>query len=69
MFTKHLNKIFEEAELGRGSTCAKFAQVQKEGNRARAAAQSEMVLPISPVLCATGCRTALEPAIKWLYNR
>ena len=32
------------------------------------AVQSEMVLPISPALCATGCRTALESAIKWLYS-
>ncbi|MDR0294685.1 MAG: virulence RhuM family protein [Prevotellaceae bacterium] len=33
VITKHLNNIFEEEELDRMSTCAKFAQVQMEGNR------------------------------------
>jgi hypothetical protein len=33
VITKHLNNIFEEEELDRVSTCAKFAQVQMEGNR------------------------------------
>jgi len=32
------------------------------------AVQAELVLPISPVFCATGCRTALESAVKWLYS-
>ena len=31
--TKHLSNIFDEGELSRESTCAKFAQVQKEGTR------------------------------------
>jgi len=32
------------------------------------AAQAEMVLAISPALCATACRTALEFAVKWVYS-
>ena len=32
------------------------------------AAQAEMVLPISPAFAATGSRTALEFAVKWLYS-
>ena len=31
--TKHLKNIFESGELDENSTCAKIAQVQKEGNR------------------------------------
>ncbi|MBP3870052.1 MAG: virulence RhuM family protein [Faecalicoccus sp.] len=30
---RHVRNIFKEGELNQGSTCAKFAQVQKEGNR------------------------------------
>jgi hypothetical protein len=33
VITKHLNNIFDDEELDRDSTCAKFAQVQMEGNR------------------------------------
>lgn len=33
-----------------------------------AAVSAEKVLPISPALCATGCRTALEFAVKWVYS-
>ncbi|MCL2663542.1 MAG: DEAD/DEAH box helicase family protein [Oscillospiraceae bacterium] len=35
---------------------------------ADAAVQAELVLPISPRLSATGCRTAMEFAIKWIYS-
>jgi len=35
---------------------------------AETAVQAEMVLHISPALCATACRTALEFAVKWLYS-
>ena len=35
---------------------------------AEAAVSAERVLPISPVLCATACRTALEFAVKWVYS-
>jgi len=35
---------------------------------ADAAVQAEMVLPISPRLSVTGCRTTLEFAIKWIYS-
>ncbi len=31
--TKHLQNIFQEGELDKDSTCAKIAQVQKEGQR------------------------------------
>jgi len=31
---KHLSNMYETGELDKGATCAKFAQVQKEGNRA-----------------------------------
>jgi hypothetical protein len=31
--TKHLQNIYSEGELDKNSTCAKFAQVQNEGNR------------------------------------
>ena len=31
--TKHLQKIFQEGELDKNSTCAKIAQVQTEGQR------------------------------------
>lgn len=33
VITKHLSNIYEEEELDRSSTCAKFAQVQIEGSR------------------------------------
>ncbi|MCL2570756.1 MAG: DUF4145 domain-containing protein, partial [Firmicutes bacterium] len=32
------------------------------------AIQAELVLPISPSFSATGSRTALEFAVKWLYS-
>ena len=33
VITKHLKNIYDSGELGKVSTCAKFAQVQQEGNR------------------------------------
>ena len=33
VITKHLSNIFEEEELDKESTCAKFAQIQTEGKR------------------------------------
>ena len=33
-----------------------------------AAVATEKVLPISPALCATACRRALEFAVKWVYS-
>lgn len=33
VITKHLKNIYDELELDRNSTCAKFTQVQNEGNR------------------------------------
>lgn len=33
VITKHLSNIFEEEELDKNSTCAKFAQVQIKGSR------------------------------------
>jgi hypothetical protein len=33
VITKHLKNVFETGELDENSTCAKIAQVQKEGNR------------------------------------
>lgn len=33
VITKHINNIYKEEELEESSTCAKIAQVQKEGNR------------------------------------
>jgi hypothetical protein len=30
---RHIANVFDEGELGRGTTCAKFAQVQREGDR------------------------------------
>lgn len=33
VITKHLSNIYEEEELDKNSTCAKFAQVQIEGSR------------------------------------
>jgi len=35
---------------------------------AEMAIKAEMVLPISPALSATGCRAALEHAVKWMYS-
>ena len=35
---------------------------------AEAAVTAERVLHISPVLCATACRTAMEFAVKWMYS-
>ncbi len=35
---------------------------------AEASVSAERVLPISPALCATACRTALEFAVKWVYS-
>lgn len=34
VITKHLKNIYDSSELDKVSTCAKFAQVQQEGNRA-----------------------------------
>ena len=34
VISKHLNNIYDSGELDKVSTCAKFAQVQQEGNRA-----------------------------------
>ena len=31
--TKHISSIYQSRELGKEATCAKIAQVQKEGNR------------------------------------
>ena len=31
--TRHINNIYKDEELNENSTCAKIAQVQKEGNR------------------------------------
>ncbi|NDW10539.1 virulence RhuM family protein [Dysgonomonas sp. 520] len=33
VITKHLSNIYQQGELEKDRTCAKFAQVQKEGNR------------------------------------
>jgi hypothetical protein len=33
VITKHINNIYKEGELDKNSTCAKFAQVQREGSR------------------------------------
>lgn len=33
VLTKHINNVFKDGELDAHSTCAKFAQVQKEGGR------------------------------------
>lgn len=33
VITKHIHNVFKEVELDANSTCAKFAQVQKEGSR------------------------------------
>jgi len=33
VITKHLSNIYDEEELDKESTCAKFAQVQIEGSR------------------------------------
>ena len=33
VITKHINNIYKDKELDKDSTCAKIAQVQKEGNR------------------------------------
>ena len=33
VITKHLNNIYQEAELDKEATCAFFAQVQTKGNR------------------------------------
>ena len=32
------------------------------------AVEAELVLSISPAFCATGCRTALEFTVKWMYS-
>ena len=35
---------------------------------AETAVSAERVLPISPALCATACRAAMEFAVKWVYS-
>ena len=35
---------------------------------AEAAVSAELVLSISPALCATACRTAMEFSVKWMYS-
>ena len=60
--TKHINNIYKDEELEESSTCAKIAQVQKEGNRSvtRNIAYYNLDMIIS-----IGFRINSKPAIKF----
>ena len=60
--TRHINNIYKDEELEENSTCAKIAQVQKEGNRSvtRNIAYYNLDMIIS-----IGFRVNSKPAIKF----
>lgn len=60
--TRHINNIYKDKELEENSTCAKIAQVQKEGNRSvtRNIAYYNLDMIIS-----IGFRISSKPAIKF----
>ena len=60
--TRHINKIYKDEELEENSTCAKIAQVQKEGNRNVTRNISYYNLDM---IISIGFRVNSKPAIKF----
>ena len=60
--TKHINNIYKDEELEENSTCAKIAQVQKEGNRTVTRNISYYNLDM---IISIGFRVNSKPAIKF----
>lgn len=62
---KHINNVFKDGELDKNATCAKFAQVQKEGKRL---VKREIDFYNLDIILAVGYRTSSSKAIgfrKW----
>lgn len=59
---RHINNIYKDEELEENSTCAKIAQVQKEGNRSITRNISYYNLD---VIISVGFRVNSKPAIKF----
>ncbi len=60
--TRHINNIYKDEELDENSTCAKIAQVQKEGNRSVTRNISYYDLDM---IISIGFRVNSKPAIKF----
>jgi len=60
--TRHINNIYKDEELEENSTCAKIAQVQKEGNRSITRNISYYNLDM---IISIGFRVNSKPAIKF----
>ena len=60
--TRHINNIYKDEELEEDSTCAKIAQVQKEGNRSVTRNISYYNLDM---IISIGFRVNSKPAIKF----
>ncbi len=60
--TRHINNIYKDKELDENSTCAKIAQVQKEGNRSVSRNISYYNLDM---IISIGFRVNSKPAIKF----
>lgn len=60
--TRHINNIYKDEELEENSTCAKIAQVQKEGNRTITRNISYYNLDM---IISVGFRVNSKPAIKF----
>ena len=60
--TRHINNIYKDEELEENSTCAKIAQVQKEGNRSVTRNISYFNLDM---IISIGFRVNSKPAIKF----
>ena len=60
--TRHINNIYKDEELEENSTCAKIAQVQKEGNRSVTRDISYYNLDM---IISIGFRVNSKPAIKF----
>ena len=60
--TRHINNIYRDEELEENSTCAKIAQVQKEGNRSVTRNISYYNLDM---IISIGFRVNSKPAIKF----
>jgi len=62
VITKHIKKIYSDKEIDQNSTCAFFAQVQKEGNRE---VKREVEFYNLDIILAVGYRTNSAKAIQF----
>ena len=60
--TRHINNIYKDEELEENSTCAKIAQVQKEGNRR---VTRDIAFYNLDMIISIGFRVNSKPAIKF----